>query len=103
MSPATAFFLFLASAFFELPDMINTGRYISLINNSSYFIICSVLGVIVNFLSYFVIQLTSSLSLKILVMFRNFFVIMIGIIFYNEETSRSELVGYFFALIGFIG
>ena len=83
--------------------MINSGRYLSLINYSSYFMICSCLGVIVNFLSYFVIQLTSSLSLKILVMFRNFFVIMIGIILYHEENSRSELVGYFFALVGFIG
>ena len=61
------------------------------------------LDFLVNFLSYFVIQLTSSLSLKIMVMFRNFFVIVIGILSYHEETSRSELVGYFFALIGFAG
>lgn len=103
LAPATAFCLFFASAGVEVPHMIKTGQYSALANFPLLFAVSAVLGIIVNFLSYFVIQLTSSLSLKILVMFRNFFVIVIGILIYNEQTSESEIVGYIFALIGFAG
>jgi Triose-phosphate Transporter family len=103
LAPATAFFLFLASICVEVPHMIRTGQFSALNNYPLLFAISAVLGIIVNFLSYFVIQLTSSLSLKILVMFRNFFVIVIGILLYKEQTSESEIVGYIFALIGFAG
>lgn len=103
LSPPTAAFLFLASLLFEFPHMMKTGQYIALLHSPSLFIASAVLGVIVNFLSYHLIQLTSSLSLKVLVMFRNFFVILIGIVMYEERTSSSELFGYFFAIIGFAG
>ena len=103
LSPPTAAFLFLASLLFEFPHMIKTGQYIVLVKSPYIFLVSAVLGVIVNFLSYFLIQLTSSLSLKVLVMFRNFFVILIGIVLYKERTSKSELCGYFFAIIGFAG
>ena len=67
LSPASAACLFLMSAFVELPVMLQTGDYRALVRHPWEFVGVSVCGLVINFLSYFVIQLTSSLTLKVLV------------------------------------
>jgi drug/metabolite transporter (DMT)-like permease len=103
LSPASAFCLFGSSLIYEVPRMIETKDYRVIWRHPLDFVSTCMLGVAVNFLSYFVIQRTSSLTLKVLVMFRNFMVIVVGIIYYGEETSTNEFLGYGLALIGFVG
>ena len=67
LSPASAACLFLMSAFVEVPVMLQTGDYRALLRHPWEFAAVSLCGLVINFLSYFVIQLTSSLTLKVLV------------------------------------
>jgi len=101
LAPASAFWLFMASAFYELPTMLEKNAFTIVIDNIGLFLVVSFMGIAVNFLSYLVIQCTSSLTMKILGSVRSVGLIYIGIIFYNEVVSFNEMVGYSIALIGF--
>jgi len=103
LAPACAFWLFLASLIFEYPDMQRKGSFQILIDNGSYFFAASTLGVMVNFLSYSVIQTTNSLTMKILGTFRNIVTIAIGVVVYKEIITFYEGMGYLIALLGFVG
>lgn len=103
LAPACAFWLFLASLIFEYPDMQSKGSFQILIDNGTLFFAASALGVMVNFLSYAVIQTTNSLTMKILGTFRNIVTIAIGVVVYKEVITFYEGLGYMIALVGFIG
>ncbi len=60
------------------------------------------MGLGVNYLSNIVIQLTSSLTMKVLGTLRNIFTIFLGVLFYSEAITINELIGYSIALLGFI-
>lgn len=101
LAPAAAFWLFVASAFYEFPTMIEKEAFSILVDSFFYFFAASCMGIGVNFISNLVIQHTSSLTMKILNVARNVGTIMIGILFYAEVVGGKEAVGYFIALIGF--
>lgn len=101
LAPASAFWLFAASAFYELPTMIKNNAFTIVGDNIGLFFVASFMGIAVNFLSYLVIQSTSSLTMKILGSVRSVGLIYIGIIFYAEEVSVNEMIGYSIALVGF--
>lgn len=103
LAPATAFWLFAASAYFEFPTMYEKNHFIILIDKMPYFIAASGMGVLVNFMGYSVIQSTNSLTMKILGTLRNIGTIAVGVLIYNEVISFYEGLGYFIALLGFIG
>lgn len=103
LSPASAFWLFLASAIYELPTMYKDDAITIIYNNIPAFFIASFMGIGVNYLSYLVIQYTSSLTMKILGTVRNIIIIFVGVLFYGEIVNRNEFIGYFIALLGFIG
>jgi drug/metabolite transporter (DMT)-like permease len=50
------------------------------------------LGVCVNFISYFLIQRTSSLTLKVVTTIRNVGVVFIGIIFFHETVTGQQVL-----------
>jgi drug/metabolite transporter (DMT)-like permease len=102
LAPASAFWLFLASGFFELPKMIETNAFSILIKNPGAFLVASSMGLCVNFLSYLVIQATSSLTMKVLGIVRSIATIMLGAFIYHETISFNEGLGYLIALAGFI-
>ena len=58
------------------------------------------MGLCVNFLSYAVIQTTSSLTMKVLGSVRNIFTIVIGIMFYGEVVTMQSAMGYSVTLGG---
>ena len=74
----------LASAIFEFPTMYKENAFEIVRSNPIPFIIAASMGVGVNFLSYLVIQYTSSLTMKILGTARNVVTIFIGVLFYGE-------------------
>jgi drug/metabolite transporter (DMT)-like permease len=102
LSSSTAMCLFTASALTEIPQMIQARGFYILYEQFGVFALAASLGILVNYLTYFVIQLTSSLNLKILGMFRNILLIMVSIFMYQEKVTTNEIIGYGVALIGFI-
>ena len=103
LSSSTAFWLFTASLLTEVPVMLKRDAFSILFNNVGYFFSAAILGIIVNFLTFFVIVYTSSLNVKILGMFRNMMLIVVSVVFYAEQVTLIEIIGYVLALIGFIG
>jgi len=103
LAPASAFWLFLASFCYEVPHMIENKAFHTILNNPFTFIAASTMGLGVNFLTYFVIQATSSLTMKVLGTVRNIFTIVIGVILYSETVALNEGFGYSVALLGFVG
>lgn len=103
LSPAAAFWLFTASIFVEFPDMIEKNAFAIVYEHIWMFVIASVMGIGVNFITYFVIQYTSSLTMKILGTVRNILLIVVGVFIYQEVITFYQAVGYFIALLGFVG
>jgi len=103
LAPASAVCLFLASAVFEAPRMYEKNAFLIIFDNFSLFLLASLMGVIVNFMAYGVIQLTSSLMMKMLGTLRSIVTIFLGIALYGEVVDLREIEGYFVALVGFIG
>jgi drug/metabolite transporter (DMT)-like permease len=103
LSPAAAFWLFVASIFTELPDMLEHNAFTIVYDHIWMFILASIMGVGVNFITYFVIQYTSSLTMKILGTLRNILMIVVGVVVYQEVITFYQSFGYFIALVGFVG
>lgn len=89
--------------FTELQPMVASGRHMVFLEQPWEILGTAVLGVLVNFLSFFVVQLTSPATLKILNTVRGIGLVAFGVVFYGEECSVVQLVGYAVCLIGFIG
>jgi len=104
MAPASSFWLFLASIFLEAPLIMKEEGWVGKLWSISYmFVAAGIMGLIVNFVSYSFIRLTSSLTLKVVTSVRNIAVIFIGIIFFAEQVTMVQFFGYTVALGGFIG
>lgn len=102
LAPASAFWLFAASAVFEFRQMYEKGALLILINNLPFFILASVMGVIVNFMAYSVIQATNSLMMKMLGTLRSIMTIGCGVLLFKEVITVREAEGYLVALVGFV-
>lgn len=102
LSPASAFWLFLASAYFESRKMYEEDAFSIIKENPLAFLAASSLGLGINFLTYYVIQATSSLTMKILGGVRNIGTIFVGVFRYGEVVDHREALGYMVAFIGFI-
>lgn len=102
IAPASTFWLFLASLIFEMPTMIERNAFLVIFNNFPLFLLASCMGLGVNYLSNIVIQLTSSLTMKVLGTLRNIFTIFLGVLFYSEAITSQEVIGYSIALLGFV-
>ncbi len=103
LAPVSAMWLFTASLFVEFPKMWDNNAFTFLISHPSIFLTSAFMGVGVNFISYFMIQFTSSLTMKILITVRNMFMVVISVLFYHEIVTLNQAVGYLIALVGFAG
>ena len=102
LSPASAFWLFLASAYFESRKMYEEDAFSIIKANPLAFLAASSLGLGINFLTYYVIQATSSLTMKILGGVRNIGTIFVGVFRYGEVVDHREALGYMVAFLGFL-
>mmetsp|Transcript_56124 Transcript_56124/g.162568 ORF Transcript_56124/g.162568 Transcript_56124/m.162568 type:complete len:421 (+) Transcript_56124:64-1326(+) len=103
LAPPGALCLVSAAAVLEWRDMWSSGRYTIILENPWDFLGASTLGLAVNFVTMFLVQLTSSVFTKVLNTFRCICLVIVGVIVYGEAVSVVELVGYGIALIGFAG
>lgn len=102
LSPASAFWLLLASVLFEARSMIQNSAFVIMCNNPLSFVAAASLGLVINFLTYYVIQVTSSLTMKVLGGIRNIFTIAVGVARYGEVVDVREALGYSVAFGGFL-
>lgn len=65
LAPASALWLFAASFITEFSQMRKDDAFTIILNNPIAFLAASCMGLLVNFLSYLVIQATSSLTMKV--------------------------------------
>jgi len=102
LSPASALWLFLASLIFEMPKMYARKDILILIENPFPFLMMTLTGVGMNFVSNLVIQFTSSLTMKILTTMRNVLLVFVGIFCYGEIVTDIQMIGYMISLTGFV-
>eukprot|EP00201_Polytomella_parva_P017143 CAMPEP_0175059460 /NCGR_PEP_ID=MMETSP0052_2-20121109/12445_1 /TAXON_ID=51329 ORGANISM="Polytomella parva, Strain SAG 63-3" /NCGR_SAMPLE_ID=MMETSP0052_2 /ASSEMBLY_ACC=CAM_ASM_000194 /LENGTH=196 /DNA_ID=CAMNT_0016325013 /DNA_START=699 /DNA_END=1289 /DNA_ORIENTATION=- len=101
-APACGFWLILQSAVFEMPSFIRNNDVTNLVKYRNWILICCVLGFPLNLFSYFLIKLTSSLTLKILANAKNTFLVFVGVVFLGETVSGVQFSGYIVSMVGFI-
>ena len=65
LAPASGFWLLVAAAIMEMPAMFTQGAWFTIAEYPFHFLVAMSMGVCINFLSYLVIQATSSLTMKV--------------------------------------
>jgi len=103
LAPPGAMALLCASVALEWPRMIEAGHHRMPLEHPVWFAGAAILGVLVNFAGFLVVQATSSLTIKILNTARCVGLVLVGVVFYGEILMPLELVGYTIALAGFVG
>jgi len=103
VAPVGAFFLFATAAVLEFPRIFFSGAIGTVLANPFTFSTAILLAIGVNYSTYFVIQTTGSLTLKVIGTLRNMGLICFGVMFRGEVLVAKQLIGYAVALFGFIG
>jgi len=103
LAPVTCVWLLLAGACAEMPIAAQNNALQIIENEPFLFVRVTVLGVAVNYLTYFVIQDVGSLTLKVLGSLRTIGLIVYSAAFYGETVTLGQMVAYFFTLVGFMG
>lgn len=102
LAPAAAFWLACAAFIFEGQKMVDNGAFSIIAANPAAFFVASALGLCVNFLSYLVIQATSSLTMKVLATARTILTICVGVVIWGESIGLKSILGYALSLAGFV-
>ncbi|KAK9787492.1 hypothetical protein WJX73_004769 [Symbiochloris irregularis] len=101
LAPACTFWLLLGMLLVEWPSMQAAGALSLLAARPFLYLSAAGLGFLVNTLAYFVIQLASSLTLKVLGTVKNAGVMWIGVLALGETVTLIQGVGYAVSLVGF--
>lgn len=102
LSPPSVFFLLIASYFFEYDEFMKREAYNIIFNYKLIFLFAIIIGVFVNYITSLVIQKTSSLTMKILGIVRNLFLVFYGIFIKNDSISTNQIYGYSIVTLGLI-
>lgn len=86
--------------FLELDGLLDHGFY-TMRSNALTFTFAALLGFGVNLIGYFVMKLTSALTIKILAAIRNIGLIVISCVFFGDAVSFKQSLGYAITLGGF--
>eukprot|EP00931_Biecheleriopsis_adriatica_P064891 TRINITY_DN39565_c0_g1_i2.p1 TRINITY_DN39565_c0_g1~~TRINITY_DN39565_c0_g1_i2.p1 ORF type:complete len:374 (+),score=57.86 TRINITY_DN39565_c0_g1_i2:39-1124(+) len=103
VSPVSAGCLALLITVHELPRMASTLDGASFLAVLPDLCIAATLGLLVNFFGFTVLQATSAVTFKVLNIMRGLGVIIVGIVFYGEDCSLLEALGYGVSICGFCG
>jgi hypothetical protein len=102
LAPAGLLWMIIAIIFFELDDLIKDDAWSIIVNNAGMFVLAGVLGFLVNILSFFVIQVTSSVTLKVLATARNAGLVLFCALFLSEAVTGMQFFGYSLSLGCFV-
>ncbi len=101
ISPASLFFLFVASACLEFQDMVDKNAWGMVKGQPHLFALAGCLGFFTNLCSLGVIKAAGSLTLKVLSMSRSVLLILYGMAVYHDVVTVVEAIGYGIVLVGF--
>jgi len=102
MTPATLVFLTLGVFVFER-DVLNTGHgWQKLVARPHAYMAASLLGFLVNLLTFAVIRTSGSLTLKVCGQLKNLVVILSSIYIFGSMVSISQAIGYSISMIGLV-
>eukprot|EP00884_Botryococcus_braunii_P023437 jgi/Botrbrau1/9778/Bobra.85_1s0022.2 len=101
LAPACTAWLVLGVALLEWPRMAAENALDLMAAKPLLYLTAAAMGFGVNSLAYIVIQLASSLTLKVLGTVKNAMVVWIGIIFLHELVTPLQGFGYAVSLLGF--
>ena len=101
LAPASCFTLLTFSLFSEWGGPDARDKLNIVFENPKIFMASGILGLMVNFSSFFVVKTTSSVTLKILGTVRNALLILFQVVFANEIVTLSQFVAYAFTVVCF--
>eukprot|EP00040_Diaphanoeca_grandis_P036432 m.232182 g.232182 ORF g.232182 m.232182 type:complete len:347 (-) comp33616_c2_seq5:176-1216(-) len=101
VTPAGAIWLTMGSIVFELEDMVVDNALVIVTTQLKKFIAAGLLGFVVNTASFFVIQTSGAVALKVLGTARNAGLIVFCAVFMGEHITALESGGYVVALAAF--
>lgn len=100
-APPTAAIMLTCSAIFELPRMLETGKYMLIVEWLPLFMVAALFGFFVNIATFFVIKRTNAVMVKVMSTARNAGLVLIDIAFYGTVITSTQTAGYFCCLIFF--
>jgi len=95
--------LAIPAAITEWKVMVDAGHHRFFVEHPLEILASGFLGVTVNFLSFFVVQLSSPATLKLLNIIRCIGLVIFCVIFFGETCTALQISGYTVSLIGFVG
>lgn len=101
IAPMTAVCCMILSWGLEAETLSKDGGQL-VFSQASWLFVSGLIGVAVNFSSYFVIQFISSLMAKLIVVARSAGLVTVLILFWAEEWKPLQLVGYAITLVAFM-
>ena len=101
LAPVGAFFLLLAACAAELPRALRTGALSVVADHPLEFLASSVLGVVASMMTFVVIKLTNSVTLKVLNTARNAAFVVFTVTLLGEEATPLQFCGYLLSLAAF--
>uniref|UniRef100_A0A7S2WUA7 Sugar phosphate transporter domain-containing protein n=1 Tax=Mucochytrium quahogii TaxID=96639 RepID=A0A7S2WUA7_9STRA len=102
LAPVGAFCLLALSFLFEGNRLLETGDLGKMVANPTSFFFAGSLGFGVQMLTAGVIQLTNSITLKILSQLRNSLVVLSGVLIYGEVITFGQFCGYLVSICGIV-
>eukprot|EP01063_Lacrimia_lanifica_P001888 TRINITY_DN10987_c0_g1_i1.p1 TRINITY_DN10987_c0_g1~~TRINITY_DN10987_c0_g1_i1.p1 ORF type:complete len:300 (+),score=103.05 TRINITY_DN10987_c0_g1_i1:135-1034(+) len=99
--PSSAVLMLLACATGEVGRLMENGDMGTVFLNPVAFFCAATLGLAVNYLTFAVIQLSSSTMLKVLGTVRNVVAVIGGAVFFHEHIPAKEWMCYGLTLVGF--
>lgn len=102
LAPAAIICMIPGILFFEYAQMVETDFVKALTDNIVLLTLAGVLGFVVNTLTFFVIQYTSSVTLKVLAVARTAGLVLFCALFLNETVTVLEAIGYCISLSCFV-
>lgn len=101
LAPASAVCLFAGSLVLEAPRMVSNGHLQIIADNVPTFLLAGFLGLAINHASFLVIQATSGVTIKVLGMVRNAFLVLFTVFVQGEVVTSTQFFGYAITLVGF--
>jgi len=101
LAPIGAFILLAGAAFTELPRAMEAEAWATLRDHPTPFVASAVLGLAASFMTFLVIKVTNSVTLKVLNTARNAAFVLFTVAFLHEEASALQMLGYSMSLTAF--
>jgi hypothetical protein len=101
LAPACTLWLFVGSLLTEAKGMMDAQIWQMVAKHPIMFLAAAIMGFAVNYLSYIVIYVASSLTLKVLGTVKNIVVVCLGVALLGEIVTPLQKLGYGVSLAAF--